>query len=62
MVTSFIDAARSIIDSDGIDSVSIRKVASKVGCSSAALYLYFWDLNGLLALSTITYLEDAART
>ncbi|QUC02408.1 TetR/AcrR family transcriptional regulator [Atopobium sp. oral taxon 416] len=62
MVTSFIDAARSIIDSDGIDGVSIRKVASKVGCSSAALYLYFWDLNGLLALSTITYLEDAART
>lgn len=61
MVTSFIDAACGIIDSDGIDGVSIRKVASKVGCSSAALYLYFWDLNGLLALSTITYLEDCCK-
>lgn len=61
MVTSFIDAARSIIDSDGIGGVSIRKVASKVGCSSAALYLYFWNLNGLLALSTITYFKDCCK-
>jgi hypothetical protein len=39
-----LDAAREIFIADGYDDLSMRKVASKIGCSPTAIYLHF---NGL---------------
>ncbi|MGN0070994.1 MAG: TetR family transcriptional regulator [Atopobiaceae bacterium] len=61
IVSDFIEATRSIIDESGIESVSIRKVAAKVGCSSAMLYLYFTDLDDLLTTACVSYLESYCR-
>lgn len=61
IVASFINATRELMDESGIDAVSIRKVANKVGCSSAMLYLYFTDLDELLTLAAVSYLEDYCK-
>ncbi|SDR86121.1 TetR/AcrR family transcriptional regulator [Parafannyhessea umbonata] len=61
IAASFINATRELIDESGIDAVSIRKVANKVGCSSAMLYLYFADLDELLTLAAVSYLEDYCK-
>ena len=44
----FIEAAVKIIDEEGIEGVSIRKVADIAGYNSATLYNYFDDLPHLL--------------
>ena len=41
----YIDAAYRILERDGLDGISIRKVADEVGCSSAALYKHFANLD-----------------
>lgn len=58
IIADFIEAAAEIIDEEGIDSVSIRKVSARAGFSSATLYLYFQDLDELCALASIGYLEE----
>lgn len=50
MMGYFIDAANQIIENEGIESVTIRKVADIAGYNSATLYNYFNDLNHLLFL------------
>lgn len=49
MMHYFIDAAVQIIDEEGIDGVSIRKVADIAGYNSATLYNYFDDLPHLVS-------------
>ena len=44
----FLDAAKEMIANEGIESVSVRKVAEVAGYSYATLYNYFEDLNELL--------------
>ena len=61
VISGYINAAREIIDEEGIEYVSIRKVARKTGCNSATMYLYFKDLDELVTLSAISYLEDYCR-
>lgn len=57
-MATFIEATAEIIDEKGIDSVSIRSVASRAGYSSATMYLYFDDISQLTALASIGYLKD----
>lgn len=61
VISGYIDAAREIIDEEGIENVSIRKVARKTRCNSATMYLYFKDLDELVTLSAISCLEDYCR-
>ena len=61
MLLMFIDTARSIIDKDGIDQVTIRKIAKASGYNSATIYLYFHDLDELLCLASLSYVEDLIR-
>lgn len=58
IMATFIEAAKEIINEKGIDSVSIRNVASRAGYSSATMYLYFDDISQLIALASIGYLRD----
>lgn len=58
IVASFVEATASIIEQEGLDAVSIRKVASQAGYSSATMYLYFKDLDELITMSSISYLRD----
>ena len=58
IMATFIEAATEIINEKGIDSVSIRSVASRAGYSSATMYLYFDDISQLIALASIGYLRD----
>lgn len=53
----FIEAAVKIIDKEGIEGVSIRKVADIAGYNSATLYNYFDDLPHLLFYASLTYME-----
>ena len=61
VAASFIKATASIIATDGIGNVSIRKVATQAGYSSATLYLYFKDLSELIKLATVSYLRDYVK-
>lgn len=42
------DAAREMFVAEGYDSVSMRKIAHKIGYSATTIYLYFRDKNDLL--------------
>ncbi|VDN46196.1 conserved protein of unknown function [Petrocella atlantisensis] len=44
----FLDAAKKIITNEGVEKVTIRKVAESAGYSYATIYNYFTDLNELL--------------
>lgn len=48
MMMCFIDATAKIIEEEGIDYVTIRKVASITGYNSATLYNYFENLDHLV--------------
>ncbi|MGI6754932.1 MAG: TetR/AcrR family transcriptional regulator [Atopobiaceae bacterium] len=61
IITTFLDATRGIIDAEGVNGVSIRKVAANAGYNSATLYLYFKDVDTLITLASIGYLEDYCR-
>jgi len=60
MMGYFIDAANQIIENEGIEAVTIRKVADIAGYNSATLYNYFQDLNHLLFFASMKYLKDYA--
>lgn len=46
--TYFLEAAKDIISNEGVENVSVRKVADIAGYSYPTLYNYFEDLNELL--------------
>ncbi len=58
IMNKFIDAAFSIIDSEGVENVTIRRVASIAGYNSSTLYNYFEDLDHLILFASIRYLRD----
>lgn len=58
IMAAFVAATRSIIDKEGIQAASIRRVSTAAGFSSATLYLYFVDMNELITMSLISYLGD----
>ena len=62
ITATFIRCTREIIDLEGIQQVSIRKVAQTAGLNSATLYLYFDDADELITLASMSYLENYCRT
>ena len=60
-MTQFIRAAREIIDSEGIEKISIRKIAELTGMNSATMYLYFPDADVLTTMALMSYLENYCR-
>ena len=57
ILRTFIRATREIIETEGLDQVSTRKLARLTGFNSAKLYFYFKNLDDLIALASISYLE-----
>ncbi|MFS0660966.1 TetR/AcrR family transcriptional regulator [Niallia alba] len=53
MAGYFIEATQSIIEKEGIENLTIRKISSLAGYNSATLYNYFDDLNQLISFSLI---------
>ena len=51
----FIEAAQRIIAEEGIQGVSIRKIADQAGYNSATLYNYFEDVDELTLIASIKY-------
>jgi len=54
----FIDAAAQIMDEEGIEFVTIRKVADMAGYNSATLYNYFKNLDELILYASIRHLKE----
>ncbi len=54
----FIDAAAQIMDEEGIEFVTIRKVADMAGYNSATLYNYFKNLDELILYASIRHLRE----
>lgn len=54
----FVQAANEILRGEGIKSLSVRNVAEKAGYSYATLYNYFKDINELLSVCIIDFIEE----
>jgi AcrR family transcriptional regulator len=59
-MTVFIDAAAEIIKEEGINNITIRKVADKAGYNSATIYNYFEKLDHLVLFASMKYLKAYA--
>ncbi|MFD3158677.1 TetR/AcrR family transcriptional regulator [Haloimpatiens sp. FM7330] len=57
----FIDATNQIIENDGLENVTIRKVADIAGYNSSTLYNYFKNLDHLILFSSMKYLKDYTK-
>lgn len=57
MMSYFIEATQQIIEEDGIEGISIRKVGTKAGFNSATIYNYFKDIDQLILLASMKYLN-----
>ncbi|OPJ54956.1 HTH-type transcriptional regulator BetI [Alkalithermobacter paradoxus] len=60
MMSYFIEAATKIIDEEGIEAVTIRKVADIAGYNSATLYNYFENIDHLIFFACMKYMKDYA--
>ncbi|WP_432407727.1 TetR family transcriptional regulator [Wukongibacter sp. M2B1] len=58
MMGYFIEATSKIIEEEGVEAVTIRKVADLAGYNSATLYNYFDNLNHLIFFSSMKFLKD----
>lgn len=54
----FLDAATDIIDEEGIDQLTVRKIADRAGYTSSTVYNYFKDLFHLKFFATMRYTKD----
>lgn len=54
----FIEATRKLIQSEGLEGLSIRKIAAEAGYNSATIYHYFQDLEHLTLFGSVCYLRD----
>ena len=57
----FIDAAKEIIEKEGVKQVTARKVGKLSGYSYATIYNYFNDLKELLAYCAFDYLKACSK-
>ena len=57
----FIDTTVTIIEEEGLEKVSIRKIANITGYNSATLYTYFKNLDYLILLSSIVFLKGSLK-
>lgn len=53
----FVEATAEIIEEEGIDQVTIRKVADRAGYNSATIYNYFTEISHLIFFASMKYLK-----
>lgn len=54
----FIDAAQGILEEEGLDGLTIRRVADRAGYNSATIYSYFENLEHLAFYASLKYLKS----
>ncbi|SDY59105.1 DNA-binding transcriptional regulator, AcrR family [Evansella caseinilytica] len=54
----FLDAATEVIEEEGIQNVTIRKIADKAGYTSSTAYNYFKDLSHLKFFAAMRFTTD----
>ena len=54
----FVEATRKLIQTEGVDGLSIRKIAAEAGYNSATIYHYFQDLEHLTLFGSVCYLRE----
>ncbi len=54
----YVQKAHELIQREGVEAVSIRRIAKEMGCSSASLYRYFDDLSELLYYAELRTLNS----
>ncbi len=54
----FVNAANRIIEEEGIEALTVRKVAALAGYNVATVYNYFENLEYLVGFASIKYLRD----
>lgn len=54
----FIRATQNILDTEGIENISIRKIADKAGFHNSTIYLYFKDVDHLILLASLKYFNE----
>lgn len=58
IMTYFVEATRKLIQTEGVDGLSIRKIANEAGYNSATIYNYFRNLEHLSLFGSACYLRD----
>lgn len=53
----YITITSRILEEEGMDGVSIRRVAKEAGCTSAVLYKHFENRDHLIMLASVKFLE-----
>ena len=54
----YVVMASRIIKSEGVGAISIRRIATELGCSSASMYRYFKNLDALLFYAQLAALNE----
>ena len=57
ILTYFIEAAQEIMANEGIENITLRKVADIAGYNGATLYNYFADFDQLILFASLKYLK-----
>lgn len=60
-IKTFISVTREIINKEGIENVSIRKISNLSKLHNSTIYLYFDNLNELILLSCISYFDSYSK-
>lgn len=54
----YVNVTSKIIAEEGLENLSIRRIAQRVGCDPAVLYRHFTNLDFLILVCCIRFLED----
>lgn len=54
----FVEATAEIIEEEGLENVTIRKVADKAGYNSATIYNYFSEISHLIFFASMKFLKN----
>ena len=57
----FIEAAQALIDEEGLEKISIRKIAERAGFHNSTIYLYFRDMDELVMLATMKHFDQYSQ-
>lgn len=58
MLSYFIEATQQIMEEEGLENISIRKIAKRAGYNSATIYNYFTDIDQLILLASMKYFRN----
>ena len=62
MMSYFIEATHKIIEEEGFEYITIRKVSDLAGYNSATIYNYFENLDHLICFASMKYLKEYSQS